>query len=246
MQNLNIYEITMRLPGSMCDKNGKLKLSSTIERFVDITGEQTDMWEEKCNFPERNTSWIINKYDIKIYSYPRKGDIVKLTTYQSRYTRHFCERVYAVYDENDNLLVRMISFWSVRDYVQMKIVSVPEEYKQFTFEEGISGKTDKKMAKNTEYTHSKDIHIRTDDFDTNRHVNNAKYFSFLYECDEVMDYDKYEIDEILLTFSGGINHKDGNVMYFRKDEEEMVKLSQKIMCADETTACTVESYWREV
>ena len=25
------------------DKNGKLKLSSTIERFVDITGEQTDM-----------------------------------------------------------------------------------------------------------------------------------------------------------------------------------------------------------
>lgn len=246
MNNLYIYETTIKLAGSFCDKYGKLKLSAFIEKMVDMAGEQTDLWEEECRFPANNTSWIINKYDIKVYKFPAKPEFVKLVTYQSRYTKHFCERIFAVYSMEGELLIRMVSFWSLRDFREMKIVSVPEEYKRFTFTEGINEKSDKKMAKNVEYERTVPIYIRTDDFDTNMHVNNAKYFSFIYECDDVMDYDKYTLDEILLSFVGGINDKKGNEMSYTSEKtEEGIKLSQKVTCADGSTACVMESYWRE-
>ncbi len=244
---MKIAEDKIKLAGSVCDKNGKLKLSAVIEKFVDMTGAQTDEWERQCDFPEINASWIINKYDINIYRFPEKPEIVTLKTYQSRYTKHFCERIFAVYGENDELLIRMVSYWSVRDSENMKIISVPEEYSRFTYTDGITDKTDKKQAKNVSYEKSVPLYIRTDDFDTNMHVNNAKYFSFIYECDDVMDYDKYELTEILLTFSGGINDKNGNIMHYSsEDTENGRKLLQKITCADGTTACVWESYWREI
>ena len=135
----------------------------------------------------------------------------------------------------------------MRDYEKMKIVSVPEEYSRFTHDGGITSKTDKKMAKNTDYSHTTPIYIRTDDFDTNLHVNNAKYFSFMYECDDVMDYENYVPDEILLNFVGGINHKDGNTMsYLMEDTEDGIKLSQKICSSGGETAAVMESYWRKI
>ena len=244
---MKVTENKIKLAGSLCDRSGKLKLSAVIERFVDMAGEQTDVWEKECEFPRISASWIINKYDIKIYRFAEKNEFITLKTYQSRYTRHFCERIFAVYDENDELIIRMVSFWSLRDFENMKIISVPEEYSRFTYTEGIDGKSDKKMAKNVSYDREVPVYIRTDDFDTNLHVNNAKYFSFMYECDDVMDYEKYSLSEVLLSFAGGINDKWGNTMqYLSEDIPSGKKLSQKITCSDGTTACIMESYWREV
>ena len=244
----NIHTTKMRVTSTFCDKNGKLKLSSLIERFMDLTDEQTKEWEKYICLDNNNSGicWIINKYEIKIYSFPQYLSEVTLMTYQSRYTRHFCERVFAVYDENENLLIRIIGYWSLRDFSEMKIVSVPEEYAKFTYTEGISEKTDRKLSKNTEYTHSKELYIRSDDFDANVHVNNARYFSFLYECDDVMDYDNYELSEVLISFIGGINHKNGNsLVYHAENDREYTKLSQKITCSDGTAAAQSESYWRK-
>lgn len=243
---MKVTENAIKLAGSLCDKYGRMKLSAVIERFVDMAGEQTDEWEKECDFPKINASWIINKYDIKIYRFPEKNDLITLRTYQSRYTKHFCERIFAVYGQGDELLVRMVSFWSLRDLESMKIVSVPEEYSRFTYEEGITEKSDKKMAKNVSYERSVDMYIRSDDFDTNMHVNNAKYFSFLYECDDVMDYEEYFLDEVLLTFAGGINEKEGNILHYSSEDTDYgKKLSQKITCNNGQTACVSESYWRK-
>ena len=243
-----LYETKIRLTSSLCDRYKKVKLSSIIERFVDLTDEQTKLWEKYISLNNDNTGicWIINKYDVKIYSLPEYLSEVTLKTYQSRYTRHFCERIFALYDENGELLIRIVSYWSLRDFSAMKIVSVPEEYAQFTYTEWIAEKTDKKMAKNPQYTHTDPLCIRSDDFDTNMHVNNARYFSFLYECDDIMDYEKYELSEVLLNFVGGINDKAANtMMYALEDTGECVRLSQKILCADASTAAQIESYWRK-
>ncbi len=236
---------TYKLFYGSCNMDGDLKLNKLADIFSELADEQVD--ELKSYYPFLNIKqyrWILVCYNIQIKRMIRAGELFKISTYQSFYSKYTCIRDYIVENESGEQIIFAACQWVMKDDKCGRICPVPKEYDDLTT--GLGKEKRIELPKIEDFTCSKafKLHNRYDDYDYNGHVNNAKYFSFV--ADEHIPFEKsnYCICDIDINYKAGMNYGNNYMICNEicgKDNE--ILLYQKIF-DENTTAALMRSTWK--
>ncbi len=230
-----------------CDKSGHIRLASLLEYLIETSSLHSDSlglgYDEML---KRNYAWILSRWKIKIYKYPKARDKIKIKTWISRFDKFYANREFAVYDSNKQLIAKASTLWVFMNTRRKRPVRIPAE---------IYDKTeilDKKnfhefLEYDKDYNNqrSMDFRVRKTDIDYNNHVNNIRYVDWFLEIVELEIEEKYFLEELDIYYRKEVKYdsiiesristkeiKEGKIEFFHeiynKDIEELTTLARSV------------------
>ena len=104
------YRVIHQVKGYECDFQGEMTLPSLINVMIHVSGLQSDLLENtESSMDEQGVSWVIVQYNIDIKKIPRRRDQLTIETEAVSYNRFFTYRAFRVFDENDQLVVEVLT-----------------------------------------------------------------------------------------------------------------------------------------
>lgn len=187
------------------DVNYRYELLPTrfISFFQDIAMMQSEELGIGKEYLEKNNySWVVIRYNIKIYKYPKYMDTIKLQTYPVYNRRLYAYRKFKTYNLNGELISEVDSAWTLLDRKKEKVCTMPSEmieaykYKDENDERISFNNIDRLNICDVQKT----FKVRYSDIDSNLHVNNTVYVSWAIETMPLDDVVNYEIKNIEILF----------------------------------------------
>lgn len=160
------------------DSNLKCKFSSLVNYLWDVVISQSDsLGETDQGFVNNNCVWVLLKYDIHIYEYPKFRETISVDTEVLGVKKFYGYRGYTIRNSQDKIIGEAFSIAILIDLDKRRPVKIsPDQYEIY----GIKGEVENPIPlddipdiEKTDY--SKDYPIRYSDIDSNNHVNNVKY-----------------------------------------------------------------------
>lgn len=191
--NLRTYE---------CDKNGYLRIVSLFNLLQDMADSHAADLGLGMEFCLSNgLAWVGANYHIKINRMPKIHENIKFITWPSEERKLGAIRDFAVYDENDNLIMVASSQWILIDFVRKRPVILKDKLPQYTVVNEHSLLSDfEKLPEINSVDLEKNFSVRFDDIDINMHVNNALYPLWAIETLEYSFRDTHLPREIEIMF----------------------------------------------
>lgn len=173
----NVYNLDYLIKSYDIDICSELKLSHILQ-FAQEAAEQ-----DACSFNmgrvsclEHNIVWVVARTKVIINKLPLMAQKVTIKTWPGKPKKILYPRYFTIEDEEGNILVKLISVWSLFDIVNRRLVfqtPLLKDYPDTSNAEEILDMPSKieeikfvnKFIKKPVYS----------DFDCNNHVNNTKY-----------------------------------------------------------------------
>jgi len=171
---------------------------------------------------KNNHGWMLNRWKVRINSYPRVRDKIYIDTWASDFDKFYGNREFVIYDKDNNELVRASSLWVFLDILKKRPKRVPIDfYNKYNMvdEKAFPSFFDFENEYVTE--EEMDFCVRKSDIDYNNHVNNVKYLNWMLEAIPVEIDDNYKLKEIDINYKKEI--KLGNKIkssYSKYEEAE--------------------------
>ena len=195
---------------SMCDANSRLSIPAAFDLFQDTATLHADKFDiGPAGMNRRNYFWIISKTVMHFDRLPVMMDHVEARTWIQPADRAKCERDFAVFSGDEQLLMCR-SIWAVMSHETDRLVPMAGLYPEdVEFEEPVPDGTGfSKIGKNFEgagiigeYT------ICSTDIDLGGHMNNVNYIRAMLGCfsaEEIaaMDIHDIEVQYIMQSYEG--------------------------------------------
>lgn len=177
-----IYEETLTIPYYLVDRYDRIKLPQLMSVLIEISGGQTAELAT-TTAEELGLSWVIIQYEFKINRMPKARETIRVKTFAKEYNRIFSYREFEVYDEEDNLLVSVMTVFALIDE-NRKMSRIPQELVKgygSTESRRIKRMPKPETPKNIEEANNRTYHVRYFDIDSNFHANNAMYFVWMLD-----------------------------------------------------------------
>lgn len=177
-----IYEETLTIPYYLVDRYDRIKLPQLMSVLIEISGGQTAELAT-TTAEELGLSWVIIQYEFKINRMPKARETIRVKTFAKEYNRIFSYREFEVYDEEDNLLVSVMTVFALIDE-NRKMSRIPQEIVEgygSTESRRIKRMPKPETPKNIEEANNRTYHVRYFDIDSNFHANNAMYFVWMLD-----------------------------------------------------------------
>jgi medium-chain acyl-[acyl-carrier-protein] hydrolase len=162
-------------------------------------------------YDNNDRGWMLYKWDIKIHSFPKFNETLRITTHPSAFKNFLANREYQIFNSSGNLLVEAQSVWMFVNTKTRRPLLVPEEmYTKFDVgkESGtLFYKLDELPAIANGNCTLK-INIRNSDIDTNRHVNNVRYVDWAIESLPKEFTDTHTVTRIQVNYKKELNLGD--------------------------------------
>ena len=194
----------------MCDANSRLSIPAAFDLFQDTATLHADKFDiGPAGMNRRNYFWIISKTVMHFDRLPVMMDHVEARTWIQPADRAKCERDFAVFSGDEQLLMCR-SIWAVMSHETGRLVPMTGLYPEdVEFEEPVPDGTGfSKIGKNFEgagiigeYT------ICSTDIDLGGHMNNVNYIRAMLGCfsaEEIaaMDIHDIEVQYIMQSYEG--------------------------------------------
>ncbi|HLR91464.1 MAG TPA: acyl-ACP thioesterase domain-containing protein [Atopostipes sp.] len=178
-----VYERSLRIPHYLGDRYGRMTLPHLMNVLIEISGEQTT---EINALPVRELglSWVIIQYEFDIKRLPKTYETIRVKTFAKEYNRIFSYREFEVYDEEDNLIVDIMTVFALIDS-DRKLSRISKEIVQgygSTESRRIKRMPKPELPKNLEEAKQRNYQVGYFDIDTNFHANNSNYFMWMLEA----------------------------------------------------------------
>lgn len=179
-----IYEKKITVRYAETGVNGKLKPVSILNYLQDIASEHTGVLGVSAFdlFP-KNLAWVVFRYHIRIYGYPRWKDALRIRTWRYPVNNLYELRHYEIFDDKDNLLITSKSSWILTSISTKKPLRLNKNMPPELLEDpqpDLSNNLDA-LAPVSRHDLTKTFTIRMHDLDFNRHVNNSVYVVWAIE-----------------------------------------------------------------
>lgn len=223
------YEMTYEILTYDCNYKADAKLETLFEYMIDTAVKHSN---EIVGSKDNDTHWIIYEWDVDIKRYPKANENIKVTTYTTGFYKFYAFRNFEIKDENGNLLLEAKSKWLVLDK-DFNITRINNDIKNlYTVEENFPIlKKNFKMEK-VEYEFSKSFSVRRSDIDSNLHVSNTKYISWLIESISETLYNNYNINKLEITYKNQTLYGETVEIYMseaKKIDDDKYILNYKIL-----------------
>ena len=237
-----------RLFAGGCDLKSNVKFNKLAEIFSQLADEQVEELKQAYPFLNQNESrWILVRYNIEVKKMIAMGELIKISTYQSSYSKYVCIRDYIVQDASGSILMFAQCQWVMRNETNGKICAIPEEYATLCSKREEKGFPILIKIHEPEYRGDGvfDLHTRFYDYDFNGHVNNSVYFSYILNEQFPIDLHRYQIRNIDINYKSGMEYgKSYHLLTQEVQEQGGIALYQKI-CNDSDTAAVMITHWTE-
>lgn len=221
----NGYEEKITVKYSEIDQNLAMKPFALLNFLQDIASKNAEDWGFGYSYIHpKNYAWFLIKYRMEFEEYPFDIQELTLKTEPRGYNRLFAFRDFELY-QNNKLLGRMHSMWSVVDIDSRSIVpvatAIPQNPHMVPFEKREDDLSFAKITAVTNPSLEKEFEVRYNDLDVNGHANNGNYIVWAFEP---------------LTFEFKNSHKIKTIdMIYKKEAKYGEELISQIEFKDEKT-----------
>lgn len=230
-----------------CDATGEMALPSLVNVMVQVSGVQSaTLGNTKEQMRERGLSWIIIQYHMKVDRMPLFDEQITIETEALSYNRFFTYRAFRAYDEQDELLVEVVTTFCLMNMNTRKLVQVPKEIiAPYQAEEiRTSLRQPKPAALSEGEAVIQPFRVRYLDIDANRHVNNARYIDWIINTLEVEFLLTHQMESFTIKYEKEVEY--GNIIESRMtvtEQEEGKMLTAHQIVNGNTVACSASIVW---
>ena len=196
------------IPYYDCNKTGEIKIVSLLEYLVETSSLHSDYLG--LGFKElivNNYGWILSRWKLKIYNYPKAQEKIKISTWTSNFNKFYANREFSVYDENNNLLVKASTLWVFMDTNRKRPIRIPLDlYNNYKIIENKNFKEFLNFTNKFNSDSAMDFRVRKNDIDYNNHVNNAKYINWILELIPLKVDEAYILEELDIFYKKEIKY----------------------------------------
>ena len=221
----NGYEEKITIKYSEIDQNLAMKPFALLNFLQDIASKNAEDWGFGYSYIyPKNYAWFLLKYRMEFINYPFDVQELILKTEPRGYNKLFAYRDFELYN-NEKLLARMHSMWSLVDIDTRSIVpvatAIPDNPYMQPFEKREDDLSFEKILPLTNPSLEKTFEVRYNDLDVNGHANNGNYIVWAFEP---------------LSFEFKNSHKIKTLdMVYKKEAKFDEKLISQIEFIDENT-----------
>ena len=203
--------------------NGTIKLKNLLDYFQNTAGLAVeDIEGNTSELISKGYAWVLMRYEIEfIGKLPAIDEKFTITTYHDPSHGYNTLRVFDVRSQNGNPIIWAKTSWLLLDLAAGRPVKpaahLPEILKRDTQEispdfNDIPESANENVIKNVEFP------VKFHDLDYNAHVNNAVYFSWVYD-ETPIDLMTHELKSVYASFRSGAKLGEKVTLTFSKLNE---------------------------
>ncbi len=214
----------------------------------DLAANSIDTYDSKFSCEEllkRNQGWFLIRYGIEFDDY--QGDIKELKVHtECRGAQKMATyRDFEVFDnQTGDRILRASSSWFIVDLAKKSVVNIQQEYPDFLkFEKRENDIVLKKLRPIDRIDAEKVFHVRYDDLDINKHVNNTVYIGWALEA---LDYDfrsSHKLKTLDIYFKHEVSYGEDIKSQVKYDSENSVTEHLIKNAATGDDLCLLEMKW---
>lgn len=147
-------------------------------------------------------AWVLNQWLVEFERFPHWNEQVIVETWPSDFHRFFATREFLMRDDKNNIICRASSRWILLNLEKKRPIRVPADYADlygFDTERAINGDFED-IPEIANMVDEKEFFVRREDIDTNNHVNNTRYVSWILESVPKVIYDDYRLAELKVLY----------------------------------------------
>lgn len=185
------------------DSEHKCKFSSLVDFLWDVVISQSDyLGETKEGFVHNQCIWVLLKYDITIYEYPKFRDTITVDTKVLGTKKFYGYRQNTIKNSEGKVIGKVFSTAILIDFEKrrpMRISPVQSEIYRLDGELDEAPPLDD-IPKIQKKDYIKDYPVRYSDIDSNGHVNNVKYMEMAIDTLPRSILNEYKLYNIKVLF----------------------------------------------
>lgn len=240
------YEATYNVRSYEVDHREEATISAICNYFQETAGlHAKELDFDISDLNKKGLTWILYKLQVKVYTFPKRWETVRVKTWPSKGDGLRAYRDYELYDASNDLLAVGLSQWMVLDIRKRRPVKMPEELLSSRYE------TDKHTlelhTRNVEKLASQGASFITKasltDQDMNQHVNNVRYIDWVtgYQAEDSATQKK--CNEITIQYSAETTAGD-QIYLARKPNHETSVINYTLFKNDEKhVIANAETHW---
>lgn len=153
---------------------------------------------------EQKKGWAVLNWHISIQRMPTCGETVRLWTWAEKCRRMQAQRSFYIFDEQNEIIIRVASRWVFMDLEHRRPTSIEEGMEEKYGNSPVSAieKETYTLPKEeaTDTFSLREFTVTRRDTDSNRHVNNIKYIE--WAMDDVPDdiYETMTVDDLKVVY----------------------------------------------
>lgn len=244
------YSEEFIVPYYDCNKFGDIKPIALLEYLVETSSLQSDSM--KLGAKElilKDYAWILSRWKIKIYDYPKAREKIVIQTWASDFDKFYANREFKIYDDKNKLLLKASTLWVFMSRKRMRPIRIPKEMTdRFNYIEKKNFEEFYNFDSEFKAEDSSDFKVRKTDIDYNNHVNNAKYLNWILETIPLEIDENYDLDEIDIYYRKEIRYDhvvESKLSHKEKTDNGIVFL-HKIFNKDSGELITEgRTYWKK-
>lgn len=198
-------ENIFKLPYEVVYYDTDVKKRMTLERLVAVCvlvseEQSTFVGRDAAYLAPLNLGWVITQYEMDFVRMPILGEKLEFLTQATSWNKYFCYRNFWVKDAKGEVIIEMSATFVLMDLTERKLKSVPENIiAPFGgYKENKIKRSPKLPALNA--TDFLPYRVRYFDLDSNQHVNNSHYFSWMLDALGADFLNAHEVKKVTIRF----------------------------------------------
>ena len=229
------FEQDYIVPFFDCDKFRRMTITSMINNMILASTHQLETmgYGEKWMI-EKNQGWVVTQYDLLINRPPVEEESVIIATWIENYNKFFSYRNYSIESQDHERLVTLKSVWVAFDLKARKLTSLSEEMMDdLGAKKNIVMKTPRIAVDQDKLFNPQKYYIRYADIDTNNHITNTSYITWMLESLGIDFLEKHQLKELQIRYEKEIQERDFiEVSYYQDQSSENLKFYHQVSRPD--------------
>ncbi|MDT2756263.1 thioesterase [Enterococcus asini] len=228
-----------------CDVTGQMTQPAMLAVAIEISEAQSAALGRDSAFVQSlGVTWIITNYQITYNRLPKALEKITVSTMAMEYNKFFCYRNFWLTDELGNELVKIEAVFALMSLETRKMAAVAEEIiAPYGSEKVKKIRRYPKLTK-VEGDSYQPYRVRFYDIDNNHHVNNAVYFTWIFD---VLGYDflaSHTPKSTAIRFEKEVEYGNQVESHYQivTREDGAIETRHEIRCGD-VVSCEANIVW---
>jgi acyl-ACP thioesterase len=196
----------------------------------------------------QNIGWVLISGTIDMIRYPKYKENITIRTWASKYTLVKGYRENIIFDDSGTVIGKAKGIWVFYDIEKMKPVPIFDEIKlKWGLNTEISREIDTDAIKIIDdYEHQLEYDVYKSDVDSNKHVNNIRYFHWLIESLPDETVDNYILKRINAKFYSDAKYGEKIRIYMKHETEQNIFLHTMKSNLDNRLLAAAHTMWEKI
>lgn len=237
------YQDTIFAKAFECDSKNTMKADFVLKHMQEAATNQ--LRAEGIPYDallERGIAFVVNRMDLDFSKPIKKHDKLTIMTWPCPARGATMPRLYRVYDDEGQELVRGLGQWSLVDIEEKKILKADTvDFSAFVNDEEKPGNCERFKALDEKMELLHEEQIRYNDIDCNGHMNNANYLRLVQDYISELEHDGY-IQSVRIHFAKEalLGQRISLYGYSEMDEESNLTYYFKTLLDDGSLNCQMK------